>query len=116
MFLLSQAIRNVQGRDYFADPQFKAMMDYYGFILTPPDRRFPPRPLPDMFAAPMTLPPLGDTFAGWISCFNGWMAAATVQTDPSDSALHPCYWRRHGWYSARGKRTNQRTMRLTSPV
>ena len=115
MFLLSQAIRNVQSRDYFANPQFKAMMDYYGFILTPPDRRFPPRPLPDVLAAPMTLPSIGDTFAGWITCFNGWMAAATVRTDPAYSARQQFYWKAQGYYSGRGERAKGLTMALTNP-
>ena len=41
MFLLATAIKQVKGRDYFADPNFKATMEYYGQILTPPDSRYP---------------------------------------------------------------------------
>ena len=115
MFLLSQAIRNVQGRDYFADPQFKAMMEYYGFLLTPPDRRFPSRPRPGMPVAPMTLPSIGDTFSGWITCFNGWMAKATVETDPAYSARQQFYWKAQGYYSGRGERAKGLTMALTNP-
>ena len=40
MFLLSQVLKNVQGKDYFAAPRFRETMDYYGFLLTPPDPRF----------------------------------------------------------------------------
>jgi hypothetical protein len=115
MFLLSQAIRDVQGRDYFADPQFKAMMEYYGFVLTPPDRRFPPQRRSDMSAAPMTLPSIGDTFAGWITCFNGWMATATARTDPAYSARQQFYWKAQGYYSGRGERAKGLTMALTNP-
>jgi len=32
LFLLAQAIRNVQGRDYFADRQFRDTLEYYGFM------------------------------------------------------------------------------------
>lgn len=31
---------HVKDKDYFADPQFKAMMNFQGFILTPPDIHF----------------------------------------------------------------------------
>jgi hypothetical protein len=115
MFLLAQAIRNVQGRDYFADPQFKATMEYYGFLLTPPDRRFPPRPRPDMPGAPMTLPSVGDTFAGGITCFNGWMAKATAQTDPAYSARQQFYWKVQNYYLGGTERANGITMAVTNP-
>jgi len=115
MFLLSEAIRNVQGRDYFADPRFKAMMDYYGFLLTPPDRRFPPRPRQDMPTAPMTIPALGDTFPGWITCFNGWMAKATAKTDPAYGAQQQFYWKAQNYYLGGTERANGITMAVTNP-
>ena len=115
IFLLSQAIRNVQGRDYFGDPQFRAMMNYYGFLLTPPDRRFPPRPRPNMPSAPMTLPSVGDTFAGWITCFNGWMAKATAETDPAYSAQQQFYWKAQNYYLGGTERATGITMAVTNP-
>ncbi len=97
MLLLAQALRNATGRDYFADPQFQALMDYYGFLLTPPDSRFPPKPGSPL-PAPMTLPPLGDGFPGFLTPFNGWMAAATAQTDPAFSARQQFFWKQQGEY------------------
>ncbi|MHB9131637.1 MAG: hypothetical protein ACYDBB_11185 [Armatimonadota bacterium] len=91
MFLLSQAIKNVKGKDYFADPNFKATMDYYGFILTPPDHRFPPTKTAGI-AAPMTIPSIGDAFPVFTHPFNGWMARETAKSDPAYSARQQAYW------------------------
>jgi len=113
MFLLAQAIRNVLGRDYFADPNFKATMDYYGFILTPPDLRFPPKK-PDS-PHPMTQPSIGDMFSGFITCFNGWMAKATAQTDPAYSARQQFYWKMQNFYLGSAGRAKGFTMALTDP-
>ncbi|MHB9134424.1 MAG: hypothetical protein ACYDBB_25410 [Armatimonadota bacterium] len=111
MFLLAQALKNVTARDYFADPQFKATMDYYGFLLTPPDRRFPPgktgKPMP------MVLPSIGDMFAGFITCFNGWMAKATEKSDPAYSARQQFYWQQQGAYYGSSGRAKGFSILLT---
>ncbi|MHB9131636.1 MAG: hypothetical protein ACYDBB_11180 [Armatimonadota bacterium] len=91
MFLLAQALQNVKGRDYFADPRFKATMDYYGFILTPPDVRFPPKKT-ETDVPFMTIPSIGDAFPGFRHPYNGWMAKATAKTDPAFSARQQFYW------------------------
>jgi len=91
MFLLSQAMRNVRGKDYFADPQFKATMDYYGFLLTPPDVRFPPNETAES-QAPMTFASFGDAMPGHTTPFNGWMARATAKSDPGFSARQQFFW------------------------
>ncbi|HOS42615.1 MAG TPA: hypothetical protein PK794_02900, partial [Armatimonadota bacterium] len=91
MFLLAQAIKNVRGTDYFADPNFRATMDYYGFILTAPDHRFPPTQTAGV-PAPMTVPSIGDAFPVFTTPFNGWMAKATAQSDPAYSARQQYYW------------------------
>ena len=68
-FLLVQAIKNVLGRDYFRDPQFQATLNYYGFLLTPPDKRFPTAQRKAAHPqAPMVIPSIGDMFYGWITC------------------------------------------------
>jgi len=113
MFLLAQAIKNVHGRDYFADPNFKATMDYYGFILTPPDLRFPPGE-PDS-PHPMTQPSIGDMFSGFITCFNGWMAKATARSDPAYSARQQFYWKMQNFYLGSAGRAKGFTMALTDP-
>ncbi len=95
MFLLAQALKQVKHRDYFADPNFKATMEYYGQILTPPDPRYPTWRQPD--EPPWsTLPTIGDTPAGQVACFNGWMAAATAKSDPAYSARQQFYWQAQG--------------------
>lgn len=95
MFLLAQALKQVKGRDYFSDPNFKATMEYYGQILTPPDPRYPTWRQPE--ERPWsTLPTIGDTPAGQVACFNGWMAAATAKTDPEYSARQQFYWQAQG--------------------
>ena len=95
IFLLAQAIRQVTGRDYFADPNLKATMEYYGQILTPPDPRYPTWRKPG--EPPWsTLPTIGDTPAGQVACYNGWMAAACAKTDPDYSARQQFYWKAQG--------------------
>ncbi|OPZ88017.1 MAG: hypothetical protein BWY76_00174 [bacterium ADurb.Bin429] len=93
IFILMQAIRNVTGRDYFNDPRFKMTMDYYGFLQTPPDWRFPPG-RKENEPAVMTVPTVGDTPAGFVHCFNGWMAKATEKADPFYSARQQFFWQR----------------------
>jgi hypothetical protein len=92
MFLLAQAIKNVKGKDYFANPNFRATMDYCGFILTPPDLRFPSLKTADI-PAPMTVPSIGDAFPCFTHPFNGWMARVTAQSDPAYSARQQSYWK-----------------------
>jgi hypothetical protein len=121
LFLLAQAIRNVRGRDYFADAQFKATMDYYGFILTPPDRRFPPkRPQADSEpggppASPMTQPSVGDMFSGYVTCFNGWMAKAAADSDPAFSARQQFFWQSQRSTLASAGRAKGFVMALVDP-
>lgn len=91
MFLLAQGLKNVKGVNYFNDPQFKATMDYYGYILTPPDLQFPPKK-GSAIGAPMTLPGIGDGFPGYLTPFNGWIAANTQQSDPAFSARQQWFW------------------------
>jgi hypothetical protein len=114
MFLLAQALRNVTGRDYFGDLQFKASMEYYGFLLTPRDRRFPSKTA-DEARSPMTLPSIGDTFAGFITPFNGWMAAATAKSDPAYSARQQFFWKGQDAYASGGGRAQGFTLALTDP-
>jgi hypothetical protein len=91
MFPLMQALKNVKGRDYFADPRFIATMEYYTFLHTPPDRRFQ---LPNITnpPAPMVLATIGDTSAGTITPFTGWMALSTAKSDPAFSARQQFVW------------------------
>ncbi|OPZ83237.1 MAG: hypothetical protein BWY76_02370 [bacterium ADurb.Bin429] len=114
MLLLAQALKNVTGRDYFADPQFKATMEYYGFILTPPDLRFPPNKAAGA-KSPMTLPSIGDGFSGYITTYNGWMAQATVKSDPAFSARQQFYWNAQNNYPSGGGRAQGYTLALTNP-
>lgn len=91
MFILMQALRNGTGRDYFNDSRFKKTMDYYGFLQTPPDWRFPPKRTAGVPAC-MTVPTIGDTPAGFVHCFNGWIAKVTEKTDPTFSARQQFFW------------------------
>ncbi|MHB9025222.1 MAG: hypothetical protein ACYC7E_13805 [Armatimonadota bacterium] len=95
IFLLAQALKQVKGRDYFTDPNFKATMEYYGQLLTPPDSRYPTWRKPEE-PAWSTLPTIGDTPAGQVGCFGGWMAAATAKSDPAYSARQMFYWKAQG--------------------
>ncbi|MHB9132832.1 MAG: hypothetical protein ACYDBB_17320 [Armatimonadota bacterium] len=113
MLLLAQAVKNVTGRDYFIDPQLKATLDYYGFILTPPDLRFPPNKAAGV-TAPMTLPSIGDGFAGFITTFNGWAAQSTAKTDPAFSARQQFYWNAQNNYLSGGGRAQGYTLALTN--
>jgi hypothetical protein len=125
IFLLAQALKNVTGRDYFADANFKATMDYFGWVLTPPDPQFPPAPWKTAATpSPMTLPALGDGMLGYITAFNGWMAAATAATDPAYSAQQQFFWQGQQQYlgiseTARGNDSSGRaksfTMALMNP-
>lgn len=114
IFLLAQAIRNMQGRDYFADPKLRATMEYYGFLLTPPDPRFPQKKTLNE-KHPMVQPSIGDMFSGFITCFNGWMAAATARTDPAYSARQQFYWKSQGSYLGSAGRAKGFTLALTDP-
>ena len=114
MFLLAQALKQVSGRDYFRDPQFKATMEYYGFLLTPPDLRFPPKKTGEA-CSPMTLPSIGDTFAGCITPFNGWMAAATAKSDPAFSAAQQFFWKGQNGYLSGSGRAQGFTPALADP-
>jgi hypothetical protein len=116
LFLLAQAIRNVKGRDYFKDANFKATMEYYGFILTPLDRRFPPgqtNTLDGVVRPPMVQPSIGDMFSGYSTCYNGWMAAATAKADPAYSARQQFFWKAQNGYLGMGGRASGFTPALT---
>ncbi|MFW6038939.1 MAG: hypothetical protein ACOC9P_00500 [bacterium] len=115
LFPLADGIRRVRGENHFDDPRLKKTMDYFGFILTPPDPRFPPDTEKDnqrarLFPAnivraehAMTLPSLGDTFSGTISPYNGWMARAMAEVDPDFSARQQFYWQQqHNYFGQRG--------------
>jgi hypothetical protein len=115
-FLLAQALKNVLGRDYFLDPQFQATMNYYGFLLTPPDQRFPTESQQAAHPqAPMVIPSIGDMFSGWITCYNGWMACATAKTDPAFSARQQFYWKMQNCYLGMAGRAQGMTLALTDP-
>ena len=91
IFPFMQALKTVKGINYFVDPQFKATMDYYGFLLTPPDRRFPPIN-PTNQPSPMVLPSIGDMFAGSTTVFPGWMAQGAANADPAFSSRQEFCW------------------------
>lgn len=114
MFLLAQGLRNVRGRDYFAHPQFQATLEYYGFLLTPPDPRFPPG-RPDA-PHPMTLPSIGDMFSGFCTGFNGWMAAATAATAPDYSARQQFFWQSQNRYIGMAGRAQGLMLAFTDPA
>ncbi|MHB9023912.1 MAG: hypothetical protein ACYC7E_07000 [Armatimonadota bacterium] len=114
MFLLAQALKNVTGRDYFADSQFKATMEYYGFLLTPPDLRFPPVKKPGD-TPPMTVPSIGDMFSGHTTPSNGWIAAATAKSDPEYSARAQFFWKGQNCSYASGGRAAGYLLAVTNP-
>lgn len=115
-FLLAQALKNVLGRDYFLDPKFQATMNYYGFLLTPPDKRFPTEPYQGLHPQPpMVIPSIGDMFSGWITCYNGWFAKATAETDPEFSARQQYYWNAQNQYLGSAGRAKGLTLALTDP-
>jgi len=88
-----RGIKNVHGRDHFTDPRFKEMMDHYGMLLTPPDKRFLTEIRKESYQrTSMVLPSIGDGFSGIITPYNGWMAAATAKTDPEYSARQQWWW------------------------
>jgi hypothetical protein len=97
IFLLAAAMKNVRGTNYFADPKFKETMYYYGFLLTPPDKRFPPQN-PKNLPAPMVLPSIGDMFSGYMTLYNGWMAKATADSDPTYSKMQQYFWKKQNYY------------------
>ncbi len=92
IFPFAQAMKMVKGKNYLDDPQIKATMDYYGFLLTPPDRRFPPVN-PNHLPAPMILPSIGDMWTGTTTVFPGWIAQATAKSDPAFSARQEFFWK-----------------------
>lgn len=104
MFMLAQAVKNVKGKDYFADPNFKATMDYYGFLLTPPDARYPTNT--PTLPLPMTVPGVGDAFPFFTTSFNGWMARVTAQSDPAFSARQQFYWQQQTYSWINGGRAS----------
>lgn len=104
MFMLARALKNIKGRDYFAHPNFRATMDYYGFILTPPDVRFP-TPVAGL-PMPMTIPSIGDAFPYFTTPFNGWMARVTAEEDPEYSARQQFYWQGQAHSYINGGRAN----------
>jgi hypothetical protein len=111
LLLLAQAIKNVTGRDHFTDPRLESTFDYYGFLLTPPDRRFSPKAAP----APMVLPSFGNAFAGFTTPFNGWMAAATAHGDPAFSARQQFFWTRQASAYGNSGRARGLVSALTDP-
>jgi hypothetical protein len=115
MFLFAQALRNVTGRDAFVNPRFKETLEYFGFLLTPPDGRFPPQKKAGALS-PMVLPSVGHGFAGTITPFNGWMAAATTHTDPSYSARQQFFWERQGHPYETANRATGMVLAVTDPT
>lgn len=114
MFLLAAALKRRKGVDLFAHEKLKATLEYAGFLLTAPDPRFARPPLLDKGApAPMVLPSLGHTFSGWVTPFNGWMAAATAATDPAFSARQQFFWKRQGSMYGNGGRAKGLISALT---
>lgn len=103
IFLLAKALKTVRGKDYFSDPNFRATMEYYGFILTSPDLRYPPTKT-DGIPAPMTIPSIGDAFPVFTHPFNGWMAKETAQSDPAYSARQQSYWKAQSFSCLNGGR------------
>ncbi len=97
IFLLAQALKNVRGVNYFADPQFKATMNYYGFLLTPPDKRFPPNNTKGV-PPPMVLPSIGDMFSGYSTLYNGWMARGAADSDPAYSKTQQYFWKKQNCF------------------
>ncbi len=92
IFPLMQALKNVKGKNYFLDPQVKATMDYYSFLLTPPDKRFRLNAA-DILPSPMILPSFGDMWTGTTTVFPGWVAQSTAQSDPAFSARQQFAWK-----------------------
>ncbi|MHB9131222.1 MAG: hypothetical protein ACYDBB_09055 [Armatimonadota bacterium] len=105
IFVLAQGLRNTRGRDYFQDPLLKATMAYYGQLLTPPDPRFPVR-RPAGTLGWMTIPTVGDTPAGFVTIFPGWLAKASEKTDPAYSAQQAFFWKGQGATDVRAGRAN----------
>jgi hypothetical protein len=124
MMLMATAMRNVKGKDYFADPRFKNTMEYWGYMFTPPDRRFPPAGMNKMLSPtllmpdappPSTLPSIGDGQAGAIFTFNGWMAAATAKTDPEYSKRQQWYWKSQDFHFNGANRVNGFMLAICDP-
>lgn len=115
MFLFAEAIRAAGGKDWFSDPRLRDTMDYFGFVLTPPDRRFPPKRAAGE-PSPMVLPSIGDAFSGMATPFNGWMARATADTDPAYSARQQFFWRGQASHHSNGGRAKGLTLGLTDPA
>jgi hypothetical protein len=111
LFLLAQALRTTTGRDVFATPKLRDTLDYFGFLLTAPDRRFAPKGADP----PMVLPSIGDTFAGYTTPFNGWMATATAARDPAFSARQQFYWKQQASMYGNGGRAKGFVPALTDP-
>jgi len=96
IFLLAQGIKNAIGRDYFKDENFRDTLTYYGYLLTPPDRRFPPtngQASDKLEGAPCVLPSIGDGMSGALCSINAWMARATAEDDPEYSAEQQFFWK-----------------------
>ncbi|HOF88024.1 MAG TPA: hypothetical protein PLZ36_07965, partial [Armatimonadota bacterium] len=91
IFPLVTALRNVKNRDYFAAPQMKATMEYYAFLITPPDKRFR-LGADDALPSPRILPSFGDMWTGAMTVFPGWVAKAVAQSDPAFSARQQYAW------------------------
>ncbi len=112
IFLLATAMKNVRGVNYFADKKFKETMNYYGFLLTPPDKRFPPNN-PNKLPAPMVLPSIGDMFSGYMTLYNGWMAKGSADSDPAYSQVQQFYWKKQNSYLGMAGRANGFSLALT---
>lgn len=112
IFLLATALKNVRGENLFTDTKFKETMNYYGFILTPPDKRFPPNN-PNKLPAPMVQPSIGDMFSGFMTLYNGWMAKATADSDPEYSKVQQFYWKKQNCYLGMAGRANGFSLALT---
>lgn len=91
IFPLVQALKNVKGKNYFTAPQLKSTMEYYAFLITPPDKRFRLGPN-DALPAPRMLPSFGDMWTGTVTVFPGWVAKAVADVDPSFSAHQQYAW------------------------
>ncbi len=112
MLLLAETLRNGGGRDVFADPRLKNTLDYYGFLLAPPD----PRYVPAEGGVPTMAPPsIGNSFASQVTAYAGVAAAATASSDPAFSARQQFFWKQQGMPWAIAGRLKGFVPALTAP-
>ncbi len=111
IMMLAAAEQGAGRKDLFADPRLRSTVDYLGFVLTAPDRRFTPGSTPGG-AAPMTLPTIGDSTADPRSLYNGWMAARSGD-NPAYRARQQFYWKQQASSLANAGRASGYTLALT---